>query len=554
MGRACVPPPGWRVVVRHAPARSYNVCVSPTGVVCKSIAAAWRFVERLPGLPDALPCVPDVCGHEPVSVVLSAPLASVLCALSMSVFDLPPGINSCVAAAASSLCDVSVRELARAYVVASGSDTLPASTNFDVPSSSSADHVDGRDEAQTLVECAALRRVLPSGCEVRMSGSQHSFAQATPAMRWRVLRRKFLAAAGRRGANCARDRRALMRYLTFCSHQGVVHPFPVGAVVFADFIDHCFSASRGKKGGATVMLSLKAAFVHMSEHFGLLTEFDAPVLFNTVKPYKGDSDTATSPSLWCLHEWERLAVDASDPALRLVFQVAVLATWLSLRAVHFVGATVLPASTASSVQLNLARDKDGSTNVWAGCDASGIRGGFSWWVALAAAAMGRGYLVPSLVVSNQEDPLSGDVALGDSPIDSRGLVLLYRVAFAYVGVSPSMQAECHFSGHSPRHFAPCVAEALMWIDKFRDELGRWATGAANVKRTKCGPRYTVAANRGMQIALRRYIREACLFLCARSEMGPESLLPDFTVLATHPEIVSCPHYGSAGVGVLPKCL
>ena len=53
----------------------------------------------------------------------------------------------------------------------------------------------------------------------------------------------------------------------------------------------------------------------MSEHFGLLTEFDAPVLFNTVKPYAGDSDTATSPSLWCLHEWERLAVDAASPAL-----------------------------------------------------------------------------------------------------------------------------------------------------------------------------------------------------------------------------------------------
>ena len=92
----------------------------------------------------------------------------------------------------------------------------------------------------------------------------------------------------------------------------------------------------------------------------------------------------------------------------------------------------------------------------------------------------------------------------------------------------------------------------MWLDKFRDELGRWATGAANVKRTKCGPRYTVSANRGMQIALRRYIRDACLFLCARSEMGPASLLPDFTVLATHPEVVRCPHYGSAGVGVLSK--
>ena len=551
MGRVSSPPPGWRVVVRHAPSRSYNVCVSPTGVVCKSIAAAWRFVERPSDLPDALPCVPDVCEHEPASVVVSPPLASVLCALSMPVSALPAGVTSCVVAAASLLCNSSVRGLARAYVVEYGSDLLPAPASCVFPSSSSAAS-DSRDEAQTLVEIAALRRVLPSGCEVRMSGSQHSFAQAPPAMRWRVLRRKFLSAAGRRGANCARDRRALSRYLTFCAREGVVQPFPVGAVVFTDFIDHCFSASRGKKGGATVMLSLKQAFVHMSEHFGLLTEFDAPVLFNTVKPYRGDSDTATSPSLWCLHEWERLAVEASSPALRLVCQVAVLATWLSLRAVHFVGATVLPSSTESSVQLNLAKDKDGSTNVWVGCDAAGLCGVFSWWVELVAAATGRGYLVPSIAVSVPDDPLSGEVSLGDSPIDSRGMVLLYRVAFALVGISPSMQAECHFTGHSPRHFAPCVAEVLMWLDKLRDELGRWATGAANVKRTKCGPRYTVSANRGMQIALRRYIRDACLFLCARSEMGPASLLPDFTVLATHPEVVRCPHYGSAGVGVLPK--
>ena len=87
----------------------------------------------------------------------------------------------------------------------------------------------------------------------------------------------------------------------------------------------------------TVMLSLKRAFVHMSDHFGLLTEFDAPVLFNSVKPYKGDSDTAASPSLWCLSEWECLTAAASSPARQLVCQVVVLATWLSLRAVHFIG-------------------------------------------------------------------------------------------------------------------------------------------------------------------------------------------------------------------------
>ena len=51
----------------------------------------------------------------------------------------------------------------------------------------------------------------------------------------------------------------------------------------------------GKKGGVTVMLSLKRVFVHMSDRFGLLADFDDPVLFNTVKPYQGDSDHCFLP-------------------------------------------------------------------------------------------------------------------------------------------------------------------------------------------------------------------------------------------------------------------
>jgi hypothetical protein len=69
-------------------------------------------------------------------------------------------------------------------------------------------------------------------------------------------------------------------------------------------------------------------------------------------------------------EWERLASSHDCEIGRLVCRTAVLASWLSLRAVHFVGATVLEEANADDVRINLARDKDGSSNVWAEADLS----------------------------------------------------------------------------------------------------------------------------------------------------------------------------------------
>ena len=43
------------------------------------------------------------------------------------------------------------------------------------------------------------------------------------------------------------------------------------------------------------------------------------------KPYNGDSDTATSPSLWAVQQWEVLALHSPDPAVRLACRVALLA-------------------------------------------------------------------------------------------------------------------------------------------------------------------------------------------------------------------------------------
>ena len=204
-----------------------------------------------------------------------------------------------------------------------------------------------------------------------MLGSREAYEQATRAIREGVLASKFEAAAGRRGANCARGRRAITRYLSFCRKAGVARPWPVYSPTFLAFIQDAFSASKGAKGGGTVKHGLKVAFIHLRDHFGLHAELDAPVLFNMAKAYRGDSDSATSPSIWCACEWERLASAHESEVGRLVCRMAVLALWLSLRAVHFVGATVLDDANDDDIRINLASDKDGSSNIWAGCDAVG---------------------------------------------------------------------------------------------------------------------------------------------------------------------------------------
>ena len=184
---------------------------------------------------------------------------------------------------------------------------------------------------------------------------------------------------------------------------------PVGAGAFAAFVEDDFRSSKGKKGGRTVAHSLKVAFVHLHHHCGLQVEFDAPVLFNTVKPYDGDSDTATPPSLWAVQQWERLALHSLDPIVRLACLVAIIASWLSLRAIHLLDATVLPSSTDSRIIINLLLDKDGSTNVWAGCDAVGISGLLEWWPSFMHAAVKAGYLVPNVRSSAEVTPASTTV-------------------------------------------------------------------------------------------------------------------------------------------------
>ena len=229
----------------------------------------------------------------------------------------------------------------------------------------------GSDQAACAREIRSLRDVLPRDCEMRMLGSREAYEQATRAIREGVLASKFEAAAGRRGANCARGRRAITRYLSFCRKAGVARPWPVYSPTFLAFIQDAFSASKGAKGGGTVKHGLKVAFIHLRDHFGLHAELDAPVLFNMAKAYRGDSDSATSPSIWCACEWERLASAHESEVGRLVCRMAVLALWLSLRAVHFVGATVLDDANDDDIRINLASDKDGSSNIWAGCDAVG---------------------------------------------------------------------------------------------------------------------------------------------------------------------------------------
>ena len=103
----------------------------------------------------------------------------------MSASDLPSNVTSCVVAASSPMCDPCVRDLARTYVIYNGSD-LRGAPSFALPAGG-----DG-DEAQTLLEIAALRRVLLLGCDVRMSGSHHSYTQATPTMRWLFCVLNFL--------------------------------------------------------------------------------------------------------------------------------------------------------------------------------------------------------------------------------------------------------------------------------------------------------------------------------------------------------------------------
>ena len=402
-------------------------------------------------------------------------------------------------------------------------------------------------------EIEAIRKILPQECERRMLGnSDHSFYQATPAMRWQALSRKYESSGGPDGRGWARDRRALCRWFKFCESHSITS-YPIGSPAFLSFLMEAKRSSKGSKGGSTVEHNLKMAFVHMKTHLALDVELDAPCLFNVIQPYKGDSDAATSPSLWALAEWERLSVEAPFPSSRTVARIAVLACWLTLRASHFIGATVLDSSSDFDIRLNLARDKDGSTNIWAGCDASGILGQFSWWPELRDEAISRGFLVPDLLLNSDTDPDPALCQFSESRADSKSMVRIFNLAFSLLGVPTSEQKAIRFTGHSPRHLLPSIAELLAWLDKFRDEVGRWATGAANAKRTKCGPRYTTDANRALQVHLRRRLRTACLILfpfVARD--GPEAMVPCFEAISSLDAVLKSDLYGPTGVGYVPR--
>ena len=242
---------------------------------------------------------------------------------------------------------------------------------------------------------------------------------------------KFVASAGPRGGAAARDRCDLLRYVNFCKVHANPPYFPVGSIVFPCFVKDAVRKSKGSKGGATVEYSIKTSFMHMKANYALPVDFEAPVMLNIIKPYKGDSDAATSPTQFMVDEWERLAVEGDTEAERLACMLAVLATWLTLRAAHFLDSTVHAEATVSTVILNLDRDKDGSRNVWAGCDAAGQRGPFTWWPAFMEAARLRGYLFPEIElppsfakpnVGDAAEPAVGGDALRCAPDSGRATI------------------------------------------------------------------------------------------------------------------------------------
>jgi hypothetical protein len=544
-------PPGCSWEVRHAKARSYKRVRTSGGGVLPSAAAAWRAYNATAGSQSQPAAAPPAVGPERS---LSDAVVAILRAFSFDPSLLPPHVSSLARLATCADCPDYLRRAAREAVMSSdvSAEAISAPRPAVVASPQG-----GSDEHARAREIRALRDVLPEGCEMRMLGSQAAYDQATRAIRESALTMKFNLAAGPRGANCARDRRALSRYMSFCQRAGVRRPWPVYSPTFAAFLEQAFVSSTGKKGGRCVKHGLKVAFVHLRDHFGLEAELEAPVLFNTVKAYKGDSDTATSPSFWALREWERLSAEHLCSACRTACQVAVLACWLSLRAIHFVGASVLPSSNSDDVRLNLARDKDGSTNVWAGCDAAGLLGAFSWWPLFAESAVARGFLVPAISVEGIDNGDGVKASLLPHAATSRSMGLLWDLAFVLIGLPVPEQRTLRFTGHSARHFLPCLAEILMWTQALRDEVGRWSTGAANAKRVKCGPRYTVAANRALQVFLRRQLRLAAIPILEEAALGSgaELLIPNFHDLADSPVVQGSPYFRGPsfvpGFGAVP---
>ena len=546
--------------------------MAPDGVVYRSASSAWNATvacsavrqgkprpcdsAAASGYNDATQCLETIVCTSADLKVLSATLQSILDAFSISPEALPPGVSTCVEAAFHPECPPYLAALTQAHLALSGPECSPRG-----PSPSSLpcephpqpEAPTGTDDPSLKSkEIRLLRQALPAGSERRMVGDEWSFDQASVPMREEAILRKFASAAGPSGTAAARDRRYLARYVSYCSEAGVSSPFPVGSIVFLNFAKHSAASSNGKRGGATVEYSIKVSFLHMQHHFGLDLRFDSPLLFNTIKPYKGDSDSATSPSLYVLSRWESLASEAPTLAGRLACSVATLACHLTLRASHFVGSVVHSSSTESAIRFTLGSDKDGSSHIWAGCSASGINGPFPWWPAFLHSARERGFLVPGLVLASGDCPSEHDCKLKDSAATSADMSAVFCLAFCMVGIDVPTQRLHHFTGHSPRHLYPCIGELLAWLQKFVDELGRWATGAANVKKTNCGQRYSVAANQALQLHLRGRICEVLVSLRSEMPVGEEGLIPSFASLAVSETLRSHLFFGPQGVGYVPS--
>ena len=554
-----VPPPGFSVVQRVCPSRTYNVYVAPDGVVYRSASSAWSALPCAPcAPPSTLVCMgpPPVPPHDSRPAISPA-LQCILEAFSIDARTLPPGVSTCIQAAFHPECPPYLAAIAQADVALQGPEHLAPQApvpSLELPPP--AETPSGTDDPSVKgKEIAMLRALLPPGCERRMveaPGDDWSYDQASAEMRETAVVRKFESAAGPSGKAAARDRRYLSRYVSYCKEVGVSSPFPVGSIVFLNFAKHAAASSTGKRGGATVEYSIKVSFLHMKHNFGLDLRFESPLLFNTIKPYKGDSDSATSPSLFVLSLWERGASEAPTAVGRLACAVATLACHLTLRASHFVGTVVHSSASAVDVRLTLGSDKDGSSKIWAGCAAAGMNGPFLWWPSFLASARERGFLVPGIVLATGDSPAEHDCGIKGSAATSTDLTNIFHLAFSMAGINIPTQKLHHFTGHSPRHLYPCIGELLAWLQKFVDELGRWATGAANAKKSNCGQRYSVAANQALQLHLRSRICEVLVALRDEMAVGDEGLLPSFAALSVSETLRSHLYFGPQGVGYVPS--
>ena len=205
---------------------------APGGRVFPSAAAAWR---ALGASSQTSAAAVGSCPSEPAAapVPRSDALLSLLASLSLSPDAIPPHVRTLVRAATCAECPHAVR-VAAGFMISSNAVSADPVAHVRAAVVSSPT---GSDEVACAREISALRSVLPSECEMRMLGSREAFEQATRAIRESVLASKFAAAAGRRGANCARDRRAVSRYLSFCRKAGVRQPWPVYSPTFLAFIE-----------------------------------------------------------------------------------------------------------------------------------------------------------------------------------------------------------------------------------------------------------------------------------------------------------------------------